>query len=190
MAERIFVNALRQHPNLREIETKLKTLITDKNAGQKSAASEIKALEKQKSDYLIKIGLSKELLNPQPSCTACFDSGYSNNKICSCIISLVASTTASTISFDNFDISVFDDLDKQKAAESLEYAKTFCNRFPATNKLNLLFFGKPGTGKTFLASCIADELTQKGFSVIFTTAFGFLNKALAYHTAFAEDKYA
>ena len=189
IAERSFVNALQQHPELRHIEKQLKDLLLKQGKGQKISAADIKALEKQKADFLKKIGLSKEFFNPPPSCSLCCDTGYSKNKICGCIISLVAAATTAQTTFDDFSLNVFNESDKPSAKKTLEIAQEFCRKFPFTSKLNLLLYGKPGTGKTFLASCIADDLSQKGFSVIFTTAFGFLNKVLAYHTALTEEKY-
>ena len=35
----------------------------------------------------------------------------------------------------------------------------------------MLFYGSVGTGKTFLSNCIAKELLDKGFSVIYFTSF-------------------
>ena len=36
---------------------------------------------------------------------------------------------------------------------------------------NLLFYGKTGVGKTFLTNCVAKELLDHGYSVIYFTAF-------------------
>lgn len=36
---------------------------------------------------------------------------------------------------------------------------------------SMLFYGSVGTGKTFLSNCIAKELLDKGFSVIYFTSF-------------------
>ena len=50
--------------------------------------------------------------------------------------------------------------------------------------------GKCGSGKTFLASCIASALSKNGFSVIMLSSFAFVNRMLKYHTTFDEDKLA
>ena len=36
---------------------------------------------------------------------------------------------------------------------------------------NLFFYGATGVGKTFLSNCVAHELLEKGYSVIYFTAF-------------------
>ena len=45
------------------------------------------------------------------------------------------------------------------------YAHTFSQRSG-----NLLFTGAPGLGKTFLSACIAREVSERGFSVVYDTA--------------------
>jgi DNA replication protein DnaC len=51
-------------------------------------------------------------------------------------------------------------------SEAREYVKTF-----ATSYRNMLFLGSVGGGKTFLANCIAKALLDKGYSVIYFSAF-------------------
>ena len=45
----------------------------------------------------------------------------------------------------------------------------FINNFTDSTE-NLLFYGNSGTGKTFLSHCIAKELLDKGFLVVYRTA--------------------
>jgi DNA replication protein DnaC len=52
---------------------------------------------------------------------------------------------------------------------SLSYIRSF-----KTTSSNLLFYGSPGTGKTFLSSCIAKELLDAGFLVVYRTADGLI----------------
>src|SRR3712207_5801402 len=53
-------------------------------------------------------------------------------------------------------------------------AWNFIEQFPNTDE-NLLFFGKAGTGKSFLANCIAKELLDKGYMVVYRTAVELIN---------------
>lgn len=54
--------------------------------------------------------------------------------------------------------------------EKIERAKQFCDNwdFIDLNACGLAIFGTPGTGKTFMAACIANELAKKGVSVRMT----------------------
>ena len=51
----------------------------------------------------------------------------------------------------------------------LEKVGLYINNFETTND-NLLFYGRPGTGKSFMSQCIAKELLDKGFLVVYRTA--------------------
>jgi DNA replication protein DnaC len=50
------------------------------------------------------------------------------------------------------------------------YCKSFIKHFNS-NHDNLLLLGNTGVGKTFLANCIAKELLDRGYTVIYLTAF-------------------
>jgi len=196
LAERDFNNLLTAHPVLNDLEYQIKQILIDKECGLKTNATQLKKLQTQRSDYLKKIGVSTSRFSAVPSCPKCNDTGYEKTKdltqkICSCIVAAVAAATHSpAITFDNFDLSVFSAADKPSAQKVYDTALAFVKKFPHTNKLNLLFYGKTGTGKTFLANCIKDAIQKKGFSVIFTSAFNFLNKTLQYHTTFDAEKYS
>ena len=49
-------------------------------------------------------------------------------------------------------------------------AINFINNFDNPNEKNLLFSGNTGLGKTFLSSCIANEILKKGKTVLYQTA--------------------
>ena len=53
----------------------------------------------------------------------------------------------------------------------------WCETFPNTNKVQTLFIGATGVGKSFLSNCIAHEIIKKGYSVVNSTASG-INEAM------------
>lgn len=69
--------------------------------------------------------------------------------------------------------------DKGKAPKAIEAARYYVDnfeRFAAENK-GLMFLGNVGTGKTFAACCIANELVKKGRSAWVITASGLIRAA-------------
>ena len=73
---------------------------------------------------------------------------------------------------EKFKSSTFDVfLETQHNTRALKLSKSYCNRFPEMLKKNqgLLFYGSVGTGKTFLAACIANDVIDQCYSVIMTS---------------------
>jgi len=83
--------------------------------------------------------------------------------------------------FEHFDFNLYDDkrIDsftgktaRQNIIETVDYCKTFIKEFHTTYR-NLLFYGETGVGKTFLTNCIAKELLEKSYSVLYLSAIDF-----------------
>lgn len=60
--------------------------------------------------------------------------------------------------------------------EYRKYAYNYAKKFAEVGKRGLLLYGDVGTGKSFMASCIAHLLLDKGFSVKWTTTLEFVDK--------------
>ena len=65
--------------------------------------------------------------------------------------------------------------------------KKFCEVFPDTTK-NIIISGTVGTGKSYLAGCVANDLLKKGYNVVFITAIELNAILLKYHTAPIDEK--
>lgn len=156
----------------------------------------VEAVELQRNALLLRrtdILSSAEYTEPRMeySCPSCLDTGIVGGKKCKCYMEMLKSIMLSeidgskSISFNletdsfenfslkwygkdidnNFDISPYDNM-KSVYAE----CRAFCSDFKI-NKRNLYFYGTSGTGKTFMASCIANELLTNGFSVVYQSAY-------------------
>lgn len=150
-------------------------------------------LKNEKIDILKKLKLPDDYLRPSYSCKICNDTGYVTDnftsKMCNCLKQQIFNFeyNKSNISnlqnqnFENFSLEKFSDIpDKEKYGsdisprENMRLVRNICDKFIENfdnpEEKNLLFTGTTGVGKTFLSSCIAKELIDKGKTVLYQTA--------------------
>ncbi len=149
---------------------------------------ELLALTTEKQELLALAGYPDDYLEPIYDCADCKDTGYIGNKKCHCfqkaIIDLLY--TQSNLkhildkeNFDTFSFAYYSDnhVDDTTGRTSFEVmkeayftAKDFVSNFK-DNFDNLFLYGDTGVGKTFLTNCIAKELIDQSFSVIYFTSY-------------------
>lgn len=81
----------------------------------------------------------------------------------------------STCSLSYYSRNHIDPLTGRSSLESMETALNVCHNFVDTFSKefhNILLYGDTGVGKTFLSHCIAKELMDSTYSVIYFTAAG------------------
>lgn len=145
-------------------------------------------LRKEKALLLINNGFDEDYFEPVYTCKDCKDTGYHNGAKCHCfkqeVINVVYSQSnikniLSRENFNTFSYEYYSDEEINPTTElsSLETArravnecKHFIEDFDNKPK-NLFFYGNTGVGKTFLSNCVAKELLETGYSVIYFTAF-------------------
>ena len=132
-------------------------------------------------------GFPYDYLDDAPSCRTCGDSGWlEDGRPCRCLMSFYAREQNRRLSklldlgnqsFETFSLEWYSDrvweeygwspLENMRAVREIcgAYARGFSRRSG-----NLLFTGPPGLGKTFLSACIAREVGERGFSVVYDTA--------------------
>jgi len=157
----------------------------------KELNSKIASLKKQRLDILHSLNLEEDCLEPKYKCIYCKDTGYikNNTTMCNCLKQEILNLTYNKSSlnnlanenFENFDFNKYSnkvDIDKYKINISprdnmkniLKIVKSFIENFNNTDTKNLLFTGNTGLGKTFISSCIANEILKQNKTVLYQTA--------------------
>ncbi len=165
-----------------------------------SLAEELAQAEASLSQIQEELGLPEEDLSIY-ACATCRDTGRVSGHICpKCYPDILRETlrhfTPGLLPdeeqrFRNHRPDLFSDAPleiptghttaRRQMDQNVETAKKLIDDFPDPS-VNLYFTGKPGTGKTFLASCIANRLLDQGHFALLLTMLQFEEITAHYRT--------
>ena len=182
-------------PRLREIDIQLRLTMAqaaqtvfaqggDSVAAMEQVKKENLALQQERK-ILVESQFAPGYLEEAPVCAKCGGSGYLGSTMCHCLREICAKQQKKDLRnlctgaerFDAFRLDLYSDRVDRNVGVSpraamkrtfdrcVDYAKTF-----QPGAANLLFNGGTGLGKTFLSACIADAVTDKGYSVVYESA--------------------
>ena len=186
-----------KYPEILELDTTIQKLclnlsmaalrgITDQNE-LNNIKEKITDLRAKKYEMLVSHGYNPDYLNLHYNCPKCKDTGFIGIDKCSCFKSKLIKLyykdsdleeAVKTNNFKNFNINLYSNhklnderyTPRKNIEDILEYITgEYLPNFKNSNT-NLLFYGNSGTGKTFLSWCIAKELLDKGFLVVYKTS--------------------
>ena len=159
--------------------------------GHEDALSELKKeisrLSAQKQALLCSHGFPEDYLELHYLCPDCKDTGYIGTNKCHCfkkaIVDLLYTQSNlqeilekenfSTFSLDYYSSNHKDPLTGRSSLEAIQTALHICHEFVDTfseDFRNILLYGDTGVGKTFLSHCIAKEVMDSSYSVIYFSA--------------------
>ena len=164
-----------------------------------------------KMSHLINNGYPSDYLEMEYDCYLCNDTGYLEDaSMCSCFKQKLAveyyvmsnlDAVLKRENFETFDINIFSDDEypresispRENMKEIYEESKNFVLNFE-DETYNLLFYGGTGLGKTFMSNCIAKALLDRGYTVVYQTAYNILDILEKYRfrkdeTALSKERY-
>lgn len=183
-------------PRLKEIDDAISTcsissarrMLSGDEGALLTLHKDLESLREERAKLLEASGLPADFFAPIYTCPDCKDTGYIDGEKCHClkqaiidtiytqsnIKEILARENFSTFSYDYYQDEERDSSNGLTSLENVEKAVIDCQDFIDNfeNKpKNLLFYGDTGIGKTFLSNCVAKEILDKGYSVIYFTAF-------------------
>lgn len=199
-ADRIREEVYRRVPQIEQLEKQISScgilaVRAVLNGGDvKSATQDLKskslAMQNEVKKLLVQNGYDENCFEPQYSCKFCKDTGYvekdGRTVYCNCFKRLLVATACEELNrtaplrlstFDSFNLDYYShQVDKESGVSPydkmqkiynfcVQYAKTF-----TTNSKSILMRGGTGLGKTHLSLAIANEVTRRGFGVIYVSA--------------------
>lgn len=152
---------------------------------------ELEELKDAKDAQLITNGYKLDYLEDKYECEKCKDTGFIGLEECSCFKQAIAREYYKMSNLDkvldrenflSFDFNVFSDeiieeediSPRENIKEIVRASEKFIRNFENPEEYNLLFFGSTGLGKTFMLNCIAKELLDLGYTVIYQTSHNLL----------------
>lgn len=169
------------------VETAKKMLLENISVSPDEVKKKIEALSKEKASLLCENGYPEDYLSMRYTCPDCKDTGYIGSSKCHClknsiidilyeqsnIKEVLERENFSSFSFNYFDNTVKDSVTGLTALENMhEVVKTcrdYIDNFGSEYK-SLYLYGATGVGKTFLTNCIAKELIDNSYSVIYVSS--------------------
>ena len=173
---------------------------SEKNLAKNELQNKLTSLKLEKEQILNKLCFK---LEPNYSCSKCKDTGYINDvngsKMCTCMKQELINEAYNSSNMYNLKNETFEKLDlnlyadtknpslykselspKENINKIISISNDFINNFENPAQKNLLFTGTTGVGKTFLSSCIANEILKKGYTVLYQTAPVLLDNIFEY----------
>lgn len=158
-----------------------------KQTDEQNLAAAIAAISAKKEQLLVSHGYPADYLKPVYTCPDCQDTGYIDGVKCHCFEKEIVNFLYSQSNlkdvleyenFSHFNLEYYPDNYTEEATgltprdnirNVLSAVKSFLSGF-STEAGNLLLYGNTGVGKTFLTNCIAKELLDRAYTVVYLTS--------------------
>jgi len=185
-------------PRVAAIENQLKSISIRlarhilTNGGDARALDRLKrdseALLAEKKQLLADSRFRSDYLDTPYHCPICHDMGFVGSSRCNCLKQRLIQKyydcsnlngALERENFSTFDLRCYstnviesEEMSPRARMKAIlklcmEFAGNFGGETPAGN---LLFYGEPGLGKTFLCNCLAKDILDKGYTVLYSTA--------------------
>jgi DNA replication protein DnaC len=160
----------------------------DRQALLQSLRQHNEALLNEKKKLLAEAGFPPDYLDVHYTCPLCRDTGYVDGARCRCLQQQLIERAyersnlqrlLAQNNFSSYDLSLYSEAPfenepvspRENARRVHQAAMEYIWHFSEQKGQNLLLYGTAGTGKTFLCSCIAKELLDHGYTVLYLTAY-------------------
>ena len=183
----------KRYPDLEAIDKEIKVCKAElllelaERRGQPVDRSALTVLDAKKIRYLSEMEISPDYDKIIPFCKLCSDTGFTNGRPCFCYQELMVPALLKASGLDLYQgisFAQFSDKYFSKPAQirSIRAAsEAYVDGFPGQTD-NLFFWGNAGTGKTFMAVCIAKEVVNRAVSVLFIRISDLLETFNTYRT--------
>ncbi len=187
-------------PALRELDSEVPAMAADRlrarltgtgdAQAQEAARRSVEDAARRRRELLTENGWPADYLDLTYDCPYCRDTGYVNGEKCRCLkrreVELLYDQShlqaqMKEARFDRLSEHYYEGEDltnfRRALRSSLQFVRTFGTDAACPG---LLFYGSTGVGKSSLSACIAGELLDRGFSVLYFSAATLFDRLSGY----------
>jgi DNA replication protein DnaC len=149
---------------------------------------QLKSLQAEEQKLLQEAGVAPSFLEPQFRCPLCADTGYvgyPQKSLCACLRQRILDEEFSRSGlregerFEAFLEDIYSgDKQRREALAARDACLSYAQNFPDNTPRGLLLLGKTGLGKSFLLRATAAHILERGYSVVYLTAYAFIATVL------------
>lgn len=166
-----------KYPGLEDLDRRIKICSAERilalleTGDDSKSAKELASLQEAKRAFISGNQIAEDYGEAIPFCARCGDEGHVEGKVCVCVRDLLIPQYRAAsglekypgISFANYSDVYFSEPLKMQPIHD------FCVKYSSPDfkdRPNLLFWGKPGTGKTYMAICVARQILEQAITVL------------------------
>ncbi|MBO7309979.1 MAG: ATP-binding protein, partial [Clostridia bacterium] len=156
------------------------------NSDASDKEKEISELEKRNNELIAKRnklltdhGFAEDYTDVKYECQICGDTGYTETGMCDCMKRAIAKegymssglgTLIGEQTFDNFDLSYYNEDNKKRVEQYVGALREFSENFNNDTYQNYILIGTTGLGKTHLSTAVAQNIIDRGYDVLYVSS--------------------
>lgn len=164
-------------PGLEDLDRRIRVCSAERvlslleNGDDRHYAQELASLRENRTMFIRQNQIAANYDEAVPFCNRCRDEGFSGGKICECVRDLLIPGYRAASGLERYPGMSFEEYTDGYFSEpvAMQPIHDFCVLYSSADfgsRPNLLLWGKPGTGKTYMAICVARRILEQAIPVL------------------------
>jgi DNA replication protein DnaC len=175
--DRLVLDLYATFPELEDLDRRIRVCSAERimslleSGDDRKSAEEIASLRKARRMFIDDNQIEEDYSEAIPFCSRCGDEGLVDGKVCECVKDLLIPQYRVASGLDKYPGVSFSSYTDEYFSDpvKIEPIHDFCVKYSSVNfrsRHNLLFWGNSGTGKTFMAICVARQILEQAIPVL------------------------
>jgi DNA replication protein DnaC len=175
--DRLVLDLYARYPELEDLDRRIRVCSAERilslldSGDDRKHAEELASLREDRSLFIEQNKVAANYDKVIPYCDRCEDEGFLDGKVCECVKDLLIPQYRAASGLDKYPGVSFSSYTDGYFSEPVKMGPIhdFCVLYSSAdfgNRPILLFWGKSGTGKTFMAICVARQILEQAIPVL------------------------